>query len=88
MATLERHNPGTADRKRRRGRPRPRPVRVARGARGELAGAVSQISDPAAPDEALDAIREQARQQVAEAEQTRGEAQAAALAEERDALPG
>jgi hypothetical protein len=45
---------------------------------GELAGAVSQISDPGALDEALDAVRAQARQQVAEAEQTRGEAQAAA----------
>jgi hypothetical protein len=45
---------------------------------GELAGAVSQISGPGALDEALDAVREQARQRVAETEQTRGEAQAGA----------
>jgi chromosome segregation ATPase len=44
----------------------------------EIAGAITRIGDPGALDEALEAVREQARHQVADAERARAEAVAAA----------
>ena len=45
---------------------------------GEIAGAVTRVDDPGAVDEALEAVREHARRQIADAEHARNEAIAAA----------